>query len=81
MEKLKLYIVTQGSTDKTFKTGDLIWMSENGDINNAMGCGWLRPNEQNPETMDFKIEESNTHHLVIKNGQEYISVNNSPLNI
>lgn len=39
MEKLKLYIVTKSSTDKTFKSGDLIWLSSNGDLNNAMSGG------------------------------------------
>lgn len=39
MEKLKLYIVTKSSTDETFKIGDLIWLSQNGDLNNAMARG------------------------------------------
>lgn len=43
MEKLKLYIVTKSSTDKTFKSGDLIWLSSNGDLNNAM-VGYHRMN-------------------------------------
>lgn len=41
MEKLKSYVVTKSSLDNTFKTGDLIWLSSNGDLNNAMGGGWL----------------------------------------
>lgn len=39
IEKLKLYIVTKSSIDKIFKSGDLIWLSSNGDLNNAMAGG------------------------------------------
>lgn len=73
MEKLKLYIVTKSSTDKTFKSGDLIWLSSNGDMNNAMAGGWLPQNEWNVDgTNDFKCEISNTHYLDATNGRECI---------
>ena len=32
MEKLKLYTVTKPSSDGTFVTGDIIWLSANGDL-------------------------------------------------
>lgn len=73
MEKLKLYIVTKSSTDKTFKSGDLIWLSSNGDLNNAMAGGWLPQNEWNVDgTNDFEYEISNTHYLDVTNGRECI---------
>ena len=73
MENLKLYIVTHSSSDKTFKSGDLIWLSENGDLNNAMAGGWLSKNEWNVEgTNDFKYEICNTHYLDIVNGKECV---------
>ena len=54
MEKLKLYVVTKSSTDKTFKIGDIIWLSENGDLNNAMAKRWLSKNEWDVDgTNDF----------------------------
>lgn len=41
MEKLKLYTVIKPSSDETLQTGDIIWLSENCDLNNArtkVGC-------------------------------------------
>ena len=35
MEKLKLYTVTKTSSDETLQIGDIIWLSENKDLNNA----------------------------------------------
>lgn len=73
MEKLKLYIVTKSSTDKTFKSGDLIWLSSNGDLNNAMAGGWLPKNEWDVDgTNDFACEISNTHYLDVTSGEERI---------
>ena len=64
MEKLKLYIVTKSSSNKNILAGDLIWLSDNGDLNNAMGGGWLAYDEWNVEgTNDFEYEISNTHYL------------------
>lgn len=75
MEKLKLYIVTKSSTDKTFKSGDLIWLSSNGDLNNAMAGGWLLEDEWDIDgTNDFEYEVSNTHYLDATNGRECIRV-------
>ena len=35
MEKLRLYTVTKSSTDGTIETGNIIQISENGDLNIA----------------------------------------------
>lgn len=73
MEELKLYIVTKSSTDKTFKRGDLIWLSSNRDLNNAMAGGWLPEDEWDIDgTNDFEYEISNTHYLDVDNGRECI---------
>lgn len=45
MEKLKLYIVTKVSTDGTIELGDMIWISENDDLNSVNGQGWLKKEE------------------------------------
>lgn len=45
MEKLKLYIVTKGSTDGTIEMGDIIWISENRDLNIAGRKGFLIENK------------------------------------
>ena len=73
MEKLKLYIITKPSSDGTFNVGDIIWLSENGDLNDAMAGGWLPKNEWDVEgTNDFKYKECKTHYLDIHNGGECI---------
>lgn len=41
MEKLKLYTVIKSSTDGTIETGNIIWISENGDLNIAGRKGFL----------------------------------------
>ena len=73
MEKFKVYIVTKSSTDKTYKKGDLIWLSENGDLNNAMAGGWLPKEEWNAKgTNDFEYELSNTYYLEVSNCNECV---------
>lgn len=73
MEKLKLYVVTKSSTDKAFKCGDLIWLSENGDLNNVMGPGWISEDEWNVEGRnDFEYKVSNTYYLEVVNGRECV---------
>lgn len=73
MEKLTAYIVKKSSTDKTFKSGDIIWLSGNGNLNNAMAGGWLERQEwDTPKTNDFEYELCNTHCLVTSGGKEFI---------
>ena len=76
MEKLKLYTVTKPSTDGTFQMGDIIWLSENGDLNNAKAGGWLSKDEWDADgTNDFAVEECKTHRLLIVSGEEMIVKN------
>ena len=73
MENLKLYLVTKSSTDTTFQAGDLIWLSENGDLNSAKGKGCLPEDEWNTEgTNDFECEICNTHYLDVSDGMECV---------
>lgn len=73
MEKLKLYIVTKSSTDQTFEIGDMIWLSENGDLNSVNGQGCLSKEEwDTPDTNDFEFEECNTHYLDVTRGSECV---------
>lgn len=75
MEKLKLYVITRPSTDKTFKIGDIIWLSENGDLNNAMKKGWLPRDEWDVDgTNDFEYKICSTHYLDTQNGNESIRI-------
>lgn len=55
MQPLKAYLVTKNSTDHTVLKGDIIWLSENGDLN--MGGGWLSKDEWDcQEKNDFTIK-------------------------
>lgn len=78
MEKLKLYTVTKPSSDETLQAGDIIWLSENGDLNDAKAKGWLSKDEWDiAGTNDFEVEECKTHHLVVMYGSEMIVKNAS----
>lgn len=73
MEKLKLYTVTKSSSDETLQVGDIIWISANGDLNNAMVGGWLSEEEWDTDGInDFEVKECTTHYLDIINGSEII---------
>ena len=78
MDKLKLYTVIKPSSDETLQVGDIIWLSENGDLNDAKEKGWLSKDEWDiAETNDFEVEECTTHHLLVLNGQEMVVKNTS----
>ena len=78
MDKLKLYTVTKPSSDETLQVGDIIWLSENGDLNDARAKGWLTKDEWDVAgTNDFEVEECKTHHLVVMYGSEMIVKNAS----
>lgn len=75
MEKLKLYTVTKSSSDGTLQVGDIIWLSDNGDLNNAMCGGWLSEQEWNIYgTNDFEVEQCTTHYLDIVNRSEVLTL-------
>ena len=76
MENLKLYTVTKPSTDGTFQMGDIIWLSENGDLNNAKAGGWLSKDEWDVDDInDFAVEECKTHRLLVVGGEEMVIKN------
>ena len=78
MDKLKLYTVIKPSSDETLQVGDIIWLSENGDLNDARAKGWLTKDEWDVAgTNDFEVEECKTHHLVVMYGGEMIVKNAS----
>ena len=78
MDKLKLYTVIKPSSDETLQAGDIIWLSENGDLNDARAKGWLTKDEWDVAgTNDFEVEECKTHHLVVMYGSEMIVKNAS----
>ena len=73
MEKLKLYTVIKPSSDETLQVGDVIWLSENGDLNNAKAGGWLSKYEWDVDgTNDFAVEECKTHRLLVVDGEEMV---------
>ncbi|WP_270422277.1 hypothetical protein [Fusicatenibacter saccharivorans] len=73
MEKLKLYTVTKPSSDGTFVTGDIIWLSANGDLNSCKGKGWLSKAEWDASgTNDFEVEPCKTHYLEVSRWSETV---------
>lgn len=73
MKKLKLYTVTKSNSDHSIKVGDIIWLSKNGDLNNATTKGWLQSNEWDIKGCnDFEITECQTHRLKIQEGIERV---------
>ena len=73
MEKLKLYKVTMASSDGTFNIGDIIWLSNNEDLNSCKGCGWLPKSEwDNPGSNDFEVEECTDYYLDVTDRSEKV---------
>lgn len=73
MEKLKLYTVTKASSDRTFEVGDIIWLSENDDLNSCKGRGWLQKSEwDNPGTNDFEVTKCTDYYLDIAGSHEEV---------
>lgn len=70
LETLKPYRVTKSSSDRTFVSGDIIWMSENGDINIAQAAGCINPHEVGSQTLDFEAEAALNFEIVKGNGSE-----------
>ena len=78
MDKLKTYTVIKSSTDETIEVGDIIWISENGDLNSVKGGGWLSKDEWDiAGTNDFEAEECTTHHLLVLDRHEMVLKNES----
>lgn len=73
MKKLKLYTVIKASTDGTFEVGDIVWLSDNNDLNSVRSKGWLSKEEWDvPGTNDFEVTECKTHYLDIDRGAESV---------
>ena len=70
LEALKPYRVVKSSSDNTFVSGDIIWMSENGDINSVQAAGYINPHEVGEKTMDFEAESTSDFEVVKTNGSE-----------
>ena len=58
MKPLIPYCVIKDSSDKTFTKGDIIWKSENGDINSVTGNGFLPFSEQDETSNDFECVDA-----------------------
>ena len=69
-EALKPYRVTRSSSDRTFVSGDIVWMSENGDINIAQAAGCINPYEVGSQTLDFEAKIDLDFEIVKTNGSE-----------
>lgn len=64
LEILKPYGITKNSSDGTFIIGDIIWFSENGDINSIQGKGFIPLSECENDTLDFETEFTNDWEVI-----------------
>ena len=78
LKKFKVYTVIKSSTDRTIKVGDIVWLSENGDLNIVQASGWLTNDEWNrPKTKDFEVEVCKNYYLDVVHGHETVrKINN-----
>lgn len=58
LQPMTPYRITKESSDHTFSVDDVIWISENGDINSIHGSGWITPSEYQKESLDFECVEA-----------------------
>lgn len=70
LEALKPYRVIKSSSDGTFAFGDIIWISDNGDINSVQATGCIDPHEVGRNTLDFEVEAAPDFEVVKTNGSE-----------
>lgn len=70
LEALKPYCISKSSSDNTFVPGDLIWVSENGDINSVQADGCIDPHEVDEKTLDFEAESTSDFEVVKTNRSE-----------
>lgn len=64
------YRVIKGSSDHTFLPNDVIWVSQNGDINNMNANGWITPSEVKDKTLDFEVEKAEGYEVIKTNRSE-----------
>lgn len=64
LQPMTPYRITKESSDHTFIEGDIIWVSENGDINNIHGSGWITPSECLKESLDFECVEAHDYEVL-----------------
>lgn len=72
LEKLQAYKITKGSSDGTFVSGEIIWISENDDINSIPDKGCIEADEVPCCTLDFDAEEADNCIVEKSNGMEFI---------
>ena len=67
---LKPYCITKGSSDGTFIPGEIVWLSENGDINSVQAAGSIDPNEVGKAALDFEVEDAPDYEVIKTNRSE-----------
>lgn len=65
MKPLKVYRALTDSPDGTIQKGDVLWISENGNLNLA-GFGWLNDIDfQSSDIIKFSVVEANDYSLYV----------------
>ena len=71
LEKLKPYRIVKNSGDGTFLPDEIIWISENGNLNAVHYGGFLSPKECNLKTLDFEAEPADDWEIISVNRNEF----------
>lgn len=73
MKMLQPYRATTSSSDRTVLTGQIMWVSRNGDLclpDRYGGGVLLREEWSAPNTCDFEVEEASGYIVEIRSGSE-----------
>lgn len=71
LEKLNPYRITKKSSDGTFLPGDIIWLSDGGEVNSVHGGGFIYPEEGDSATWDFEAKLADDWEVIAVNGSEF----------
>ena len=71
LEKMKPYRITKKSSDGTFHTDEVIWISKGGEINSVHGGGFIYPDEGDSATWDFEAEYAKDWEVIAVDGHEF----------
>mgnify|MGYP005759703131 FL=1 len=70
LDALQPYRITKSSSDGTFVAGDIIWGSDNGDINSVQADGCINQSEVDERTLDFEAEAAPDFEVIKTDGSE-----------
>ena len=71
LEKIKAYRITKKSSDGTFTPGEIIWISDGGEVNSAQYGSCIYPEEGESTTWDFEAELADDWEAIVIGKTEF----------